>query len=69
MVVGFTPEGTPDSSTNKTDLHNIVEILLKVALNNTNLTSKTEDRKISLSLSLSLSISLSRLRGSCRSNE
>jgi hypothetical protein len=29
----FSP-GTPVSSTNKTDLHDITEILLKVALNN-----------------------------------
>jgi hypothetical protein len=29
---GFTP-GTPGSSTNKTDRHDIAEILLKVALN------------------------------------
>jgi len=33
----FSP-GTPVSSTNKTDCHDITEILLKVALNTTNLT-------------------------------
>jgi hypothetical protein len=32
----FSP-GTPVSSTNKTDRHDITEILLKVALNNINL--------------------------------
>ena len=32
QVSGFSP-GTPVSSTNKTDRHNITEILLKVALN------------------------------------
>jgi hypothetical protein len=32
----FSP-GTPVSSTNKTDCHNITEILLKVALSTTNL--------------------------------
>jgi len=32
----FSP-GTPVSSTNKTDCHDITEILLKVALNTTNL--------------------------------
>jgi hypothetical protein len=31
-------EGTPVSSTNKTDSHNITEILLKVALNTITLT-------------------------------
>ena len=38
LVAGrwFSP-GTPVSSTNKTDCHNITEILLKVALNTTNL--------------------------------
>ena len=33
------PHGTLISSTNKTDLHNIAEILLKVALSNINLTN------------------------------
>ena len=33
----FSP-GTPVSSTNKTNRHDIIEILLKVALNTTNLT-------------------------------
>ena len=33
QVGGFFP-GTPVSSTNKTDRHDITEILLKVALNN-----------------------------------
>ena len=33
----FSP-GTPDSSTNKADHHNIAEILLNVALNTINLT-------------------------------
>jgi len=32
QVAGFSP-GTPVSSTNKTDHHDITEILLKVALN------------------------------------
>jgi hypothetical protein len=32
QVGGFSP-GTPVSSTNKTDCHDITEILLKVALN------------------------------------
>ena len=35
-VGGFTP-GPPDFSTNKTDCHNIAEILLKVALSTINL--------------------------------
>jgi hypothetical protein len=35
----FSP-GTPVSSTNKTDRHDIFEILLKVALNTINLTTK-----------------------------
>jgi hypothetical protein len=37
----FSP-GTPVSSTNKTDCYNITEILLKVALNNKNLTLTLE---------------------------
>jgi hypothetical protein len=37
LVGDFFP-GTPVSSTNKTDLHDIAEILLKVALNTINLT-------------------------------
>ena len=36
---GFYP-GTPVSPTNKTDRHDIIEILLKVALNTINLTLK-----------------------------
>ena len=38
-VIKFSP-GTPVSSTNKTDCHNITEILLKVALNTINQTNK-----------------------------
>jgi hypothetical protein len=34
----FSP-GTPDTSTNKTDRHDITEILLKVALNTISLTN------------------------------
>jgi hypothetical protein len=37
QVSGFSP-GTPVSSTNKTDRHDINEILLKVALNTINQT-------------------------------
>ena len=33
--------GTPNSSTNKTDCHDITEILLKVALNTINQTKPT----------------------------
>jgi hypothetical protein len=36
--VGVFPQGTPVSSTNKTDSHDITEILLKVALHTINLT-------------------------------
>ena len=39
-TVGFFP-GTPVSSTNKTDRHDITEILLKVALNTITLTIHT----------------------------
>jgi hypothetical protein len=35
QVSGFSP-GTPVSSTNKTDCHDIAELLLKVALNTKN---------------------------------
>jgi hypothetical protein len=38
-VIKFSP-GTPVSSTNKTDYHNITEILLKVALSTINQTNK-----------------------------
>ena len=39
----FSP-GTPISTTNKTDLHDIAEILVKVALNSITLTpQKTQD--------------------------
>jgi hypothetical protein len=38
MVGGFFP-GTPVSFTNKTDRHDIIEILLKVALNTINQTN------------------------------
>ena len=38
QVFGFLQTGTPVSSTNKTDCHNITEILLKVVLNTINLT-------------------------------
>jgi hypothetical protein len=37
----FSP-GTPVSSTNKTDFHNITEILLKVALNTINQTKPNQ---------------------------
>ena len=37
QIGGFSP-GTPVSSTNKTDCHDITEILLKVALNTITLT-------------------------------
>jgi hypothetical protein len=37
QIGGFSP-GTPVSSTNKTDCHDIIEILLKVALNTITLT-------------------------------
>ena len=40
----FSP-GTPVSSTNKTDRHDITEILLKVALNTITLTSHHDDNK------------------------
>ena len=40
--------GTPVSSSNKTDRHNIAEILLKVALNTTTLTPKSRERMILL---------------------
>jgi hypothetical protein len=43
----FSP-GTPVSSSNKTDHHNIAEILLKVALNTTTLTPKSRERMILL---------------------
>ena len=36
QVSGFLGPGTPISSTNKTDRHDITEILLKVALNTSN---------------------------------
>jgi hypothetical protein len=36
--------GTPVSSTNKTDFHDITEILLKVALNTITLTLKSKSR-------------------------
>jgi hypothetical protein len=36
----FFPPGTPVSSTNKTDRHDITEISLKVALNTTKQTNK-----------------------------
>ena len=36
--VGVFPPGTPVSSTNKTDCHDITEILLKVALNSITVT-------------------------------
>jgi hypothetical protein len=38
----FSP-GIPISSTNKTDRHDITEILLKVALNNMTLTHRRDD--------------------------
>jgi hypothetical protein len=40
--------GTPVSSSNKPDRHNITEILLKVALNTTTLTPKSRERMILL---------------------
>ena len=50
--------GTPVSSTNKTDLHNIAEILLKVALNTVNQTkpSKFVLEKVMLYTTISLNI-------------
>jgi hypothetical protein len=42
--MSFSP-GTPVSSTNKTDLHDITEILLKVALNTIHQTLKTQEMK------------------------
>jgi hypothetical protein len=49
MGLWFSP-GTPVSSTNKTDCHDIAEILLKVALNtiNPNLFTKNNDLIITL---------------------
>jgi hypothetical protein len=38
MTDGWLSQGTPVSSTNKTDRHDITEILLKVALNTINQT-------------------------------
>jgi hypothetical protein len=38
-MLGFSP-GTPVSSTNKTDRHDIIEILLKVALDTINQSTK-----------------------------
>jgi hypothetical protein len=46
----FSP-GTPDSSTNKTDCHDIIEILLKVALNTIPQTF-SRNNKISLGVTL-----------------
>ena len=40
--VGGFPPGTPISSTNKNDFHDINEILLKVALNTINLTNQKD---------------------------
>jgi hypothetical protein len=40
QVSGF-PPGTPDFSTNRTDRHDIAEILLKMALNTITLTIDT----------------------------
>ena len=42
--MSFSP-GTPVTSTNKTDLHDITEILLKVELNTINQTLKTQEMK------------------------
>ena len=44
QVGGFIP-GTPVSSTNKTDHHDMTEILLKVALNTINQTNQTQNRQ------------------------
>jgi hypothetical protein len=41
----FSP-GSPASSTNKTDRHDITEILLKVALNTINQTNHTLTKKV-----------------------
>ena len=41
MTVRWFSPGTPVSSTNKTDHHDITEILLKVALNTINHTKQT----------------------------
>jgi hypothetical protein len=44
--------GTPVSSTNKTDCHDITEILLKVALNTINITCrKNHNKNMSISTS------------------
>ena len=47
--------GTPISSTNKTDCHDIAEILLKVALNTINLYCNLIDRTVHLSLHSNMS--------------
>ena len=47
QVSGFSP-GTPVSSTNKIDRHNIAEILLKVALNTKNQTKTKPIYKITM---------------------
>jgi len=44
QVGGFFFPGTPVSSTNKTDRHDITEILLKVALNITTLNPQNEHK-------------------------
>jgi hypothetical protein len=50
VVVGWFSPGTPVSSTNKTDRHDITEILLKVALNtktpNINISNKPGQSRI-----------------------
>ena len=43
MPVRWFSPGIPVSSTNKTDRHNITEILLKVALNTINLNQQIQD--------------------------
>ena len=57
MTGQFFSPGTPVSSINKTDWHDIAEILLKVALNTTTLTlSVTEEAPSLIMMSASLNI-------------
>ena len=49
-LVGYFFPGTPVSSTNKTDLHDIAEILWKVALNTISLTLEVISRETYLDM-------------------